>query len=104
MTHTHDTLMALADTYAYVAAHYAEKHRDKLILTKDIPNPRAALSAALQEVLAERDALAKDAARYRWLRDDANKDNPAWCELTSWDTADEKFDAITDFAMKGTPT
>lgn len=58
-----------------------------------------------QKLVAERDALARDAARYRWLR----QPNPLHREahiavLThngGWVASEEKADAAIDAAMKG---
>jgi chorismate mutase len=63
------------------------------------------ITAFLERVIAERDALARDAARYRWLR----QPNPLHREahiavLThngGWVASEEKADAAFAAAMKG---
>lgn len=91
---THEELMRLADAQATERQH--SHYHPEL-------EARAALSTALTEVLEERDALAKDAARYRWLRDKSNtvylKDGP---DDHGWFPSDsEDIDAAADAAMKG---
>lgn len=63
------------------------------------------ITAMMERVIAERDALARDATRYRWLR----QPNPLHREahiavLThngGWVASEEKADAAIDAAMKG---
>ena len=66
---------------------------------------RNKLEGEIEALKAERDALARDAARYRWLR----QPNPLHREahiavLThngGWVASEEKADAAIDAAMKG---
>ena len=58
-------IMRLAETMAVAMA--GEKDAVALI------EARTTLEAAVGELLIERDALAEDAARYRWLRRSATK-------------------------------
>lgn len=70
----------------------------------------AANPAAILDLIAERDALAADAARYRWLRNEAHPDyGPAVAEHRQNDwgkwyytfPSDAELDAAIDAAMKG---
>ena len=51
--------------------------------------------ARIAELLEERDELAKDAERYRWLRD---REIPEWLDL--WHQNPDRIDAAIDRAMK----
>ncbi len=60
----------------------------------------ARLMAQVAELQAERDALAKDAARYRWLHVAENyPDMDWWANKLSNTRTTEKFDATVDAAM-----
>jgi len=94
-------IIELAEEYA---KHYS-RNRDEL-------NTKAALVAAVQDLEAanrdcvdhfnqmreERDALAKDAARYRWLRDANNCQEGWWSEHADLLDLDE-LDAAIDAAI-----
>lgn len=103
---THKTLMHFADNFASLHRFTSHNETDKA---------RAALSAAIAELIAERDSLreqvrreqlyvhdlAKDAARYRWLRDKSFSD--IWLEYSGCYPR-HGLDAAIDLEMKGTPT
>lgn len=133
MTHTHDTLMALATDFGVTSLRVGSYERKDIYenssvasyrtvdLRKEREIARAALSAAIADLVAERDALAKDAARYRWLKDNVH---PVYArqqfgEITDYNmkwqikpylvavtavASDVSFDEALDIAMKGTPT
>lgn len=106
--HTLETLLQTAELFAHtwgMANRYDNKYGDLDAREKY----RAALQSALTEVLAERDALANDAARYRWLRDQTADPNSTWSICDIEGTAEYESggvsdaDAAIDLAMKGTP-
>lgn len=93
MTRTLESLMALATEYAYQQEALAQTS-DALVPRDDA---RATLSAAIADLIAERDALAKDAARYRFIRD-ANRSDCITRELSLY--AMETLDEYVDAAME----
>ena len=64
----------------------ADERTETLLEAKD---------ARIAELLEERDELAKDAARYRWLRD---REIPEWLDL--WHQNPDRIDAAIDEAME----
>ena len=46
------------------------------------------------------DMVARDARRYRWLRDPANSQHPAWDVIGSTESTEEQIDAAIDAAIE----
>ena len=91
-----DTIAALLDEMEALAS---------IVNSPIVHEERNKLEGEIEALKAERDALARDAARYRWLR----QPNPLHREahiavLThngGWVASEEKADAAIDAAMKG---
>jgi len=47
------------------------------------------------------DMVARDAARYRWLRDPANTQHRAWDVIMDSESTPEQIDAAIDEALRG---
>ena len=61
------------------------------------------LKSRIAALEAERDALAKDAERYRWLRDVGDKTWTPFCQRLGWHSQgfnmDRRIDATIDAAL-----
>ena len=60
-------------------------------------------ASKIEELIAERDALRKDAERYRWLRDPASKDAYDTFAAAYFNAGPEGMDAAIDAAMAQQP-
>jgi uncharacterized membrane protein len=95
-----EKIKALADEAIRSAVRAKSRYGNEFEIADQAEADRFSLFAAIDELQSERDSLAKDAARYRYLRQDSTAFDECVSELAGhWPRTLDEADAAIDAAI-----